>query len=98
MTTQAEIDAIDETKPSGSGVPRTGPIRQNFEHIKTALQGLLDEIDGLSGSTIETGVYVPVVMGGFVDDLVTMYSGHKVPRLVCMNDGRVVMCKLGENL
>jgi phage I-like protein len=104
MSVQDFIDAVDTAKPidppanKSAPKPTSASVRANFAALKNAVQGLHDEIDGLSGSAIETGVYVPVVMGGFVDDLVTMNSGHKVPRLVCMNDGRVVMCELGENL
>ena len=48
MATQDEIDGIDETKPAGTGVPRTAPIRTNFGHIKAALQLLLDTLEGVS--------------------------------------------------
>jgi len=60
MSIQDDIDLIDPTKPINPPATKTAPkpttssVRANFAALKNAVQGLLDELSGMSGSSLSS--------------------------------------------
>ena len=49
--------------------------------------------NGVSGVS-QTYTYIPMVYGGFETELMTINNEVKIPRFVCMTDGRLMLTKV----